>query len=524
MKKSFLLVILALFSESYLTAQNLHYELPDNANKMFAVKNYLKAKELYRDLYKNNLKNIKYKYRLGVSLLYTYEWKNGIEILEQAAKKVDCPQEVWFHLARGYHLTNRYDLAIKYYKKYTLINGAKADLVTQCKRNIQTCLNAKELVKHPLNVSFENLGKRINSKGKEYLPEITPAEDFILFTTRREGTTGRIYDIAGYYTADIYLSKYKYGKWSKARSLGYPNSYGNEQTAGISENGKFAFFYVNNPKSKNNLQVSEKKKTSFRKATEIKEKFINDKGNKQIAATVSKDNQTLIFASDRANGYGATDLYICKKLPNKKWGLPTNMGQTINTKYDDCYPYLTDNGNTLYFASKGHKTMGGYDIFKTTYNKKTKTWSIPKNIGYPINTPDDNLSICFNSTKKYAYVAAYRKDSYGDLDIYRVNFESKDPPYSTIKGFVVDKDSAIIKTPLHIDVFSKTSGDLKGSYETNTQKGSYLMILPPDVYEIIIDDPNKGTFKKRLVVRGRKYFRKEITANIQVIFNNDTPK
>ena len=307
----------------------------------------------------------------------------------------------------------------------------------------------------------------------------------------------------------------------RARSIGFPNSYGNEQSAGISENGTFIFYFVNNPKSKNNLQLSEKKKTSFKKSIKLKEKHINNKSSIQNSAVISNDQETLIFASDRNEGKGF-DLFISKKLPNGEWGKATGLGDHINTTYDECYPYLSDNAKTLYFASKGHNSMGGFDIFVSKYDDKTKTWSAPENLGYPLNTPDDNMNICFTQNKKYAYVASYRNDSYGDLDIYRVNFENTDPSYTTLKGLIVDKDSVAMTIPLTIEVFNKRTGDLQGIYEVNSSKGSYLMILPPDKYELTIEVPGEGTFKKTFTVQGRNRYKPEINRNIQITFEPET--
>lgn len=518
-----LIYILALFIVTIIStsifAQKLNYEISENAGKMYGFKNYERAVELYRSKYKKNMKDIKAKYRFGVCLIYTYDIADGIKLLESVTKEATTPAEVWFHLARGYHLSNRYDKATTLYKKYIATSGAKPELIEKSNRNIEMCVNAKIIIKKPLNISFENLGKRVNSKGKDFLPVITPDEGILLFTTRREGTTGRVYDLEGYYTADIYLSKYKYGKWSKTRSVGAPNSYGNEQTAGISEDGNLVIYYVNNPNSKNNLQISKKSRSSHKRSIEIKSKEINLSGSLQEAATISNDGNYLIFSSDRPEGNGRKDLYISRKLPNGEWGSPINMGTTINTTYDESYPYLSDNGYTLHFASTGHNSMGGYDIFVSHFDLAKKEWSKPVNIGYPINTPYNNTNICFNKTKKYAYTATHRKDSYGGLDIYRVDYLDTPPDYTTIKGFVLDTDSNTYNTQMTIEVFDKNTEELYGLYEVNSEKGSFIMILPPNTYEINIDIPGKGYFKQPLIVAGRNKYKKELNQNITVSFD-----
>jgi len=501
-------------------AQKLNYEISDNANKVFDLGNFQRAKELYREKHKKDLTDLKIKYKFGVCLANTYELADAIKILESVSKAPSTPTEVWYYLARAYHLSNKYDKAISLYKKYTNSDGAKTDLIEKVARNVEMCNNAKIIIKKPINVEFENLGKRVNSAGRDYLPMITPNESMLLYTTRRMGTTGRVYDLQGYYTADIFLAKYKYGKWSKARSVGAPNSYGNEQTAGISENGQYMIYHVNNPKSKNNLQISQKSRSSFKRSIQIKSKEINSGASLQISATISNDGNYLIYSSDKVGGIGRTDLYICKKLPNGEWAEPLNMGNTINTSFDEAYPYLSNNGYTLHFASTGHNSIGGYDIFVSHFDLAKKEWSKPVNIGYPLNTPYNNTSISYSENHKYAYVSTHRNDSYGDLDIYRVNFLDTPPSYSTVKGFVLDADSTVINKALKIEVFKKNTNELYGIYEVNPEKGNFIMILPPNKYEVNIDIPGLGYYKQPLIIEGRSKYRKEIKRNITVSFNS----
>ena len=501
-------------------SQKLNYEVSDNPARMFELKNYQRAKELYREKYKKDLSDKKIKYRFGICLVYTYEVDDGIKTLESISKDPVTPIEIWYHLARAYHLNNRYDKAISLYKKYNSTTGAKSDLILDTERNIEMCTNAKTLVQKPLNLQFENLGKHVNSKGKEYLPLITPDESMLFYTTRRLGTTGRVFDLEGYYTADIYLSKFKYGKWSKARSIGSPNSYGNEQTAGISEDGKTLLYYVNNPQSKNNLQISNKSRSSFKRAIKIESKEINNNTGIQSSAAISNNIDYIIFSSDKADGLGKNDLYICKKLPNGEWAKPINMGKSINTKYDESYPHLCDNGMTLYFSSTGHNSIGGYDIFVSHFDLAKKEWTKPTNVGYPLNTPHNNIAVSFSKNKKYAYVATHRKDSYGDLDIYKVDFIETDPLYTVIKGCILDTDSNSINTTLSIEVFNKKTDELCGIYEVNPTNGNFIMALPPNSYEINIDIPGKGDFKQPLIIAGRNKYKKERTHNITVTFDS----
>ena len=513
MKMKLTILLVMVLVSQVLWGQKLHYELPDNANKMYSNGNFMKAKELYRELYKKHQNNTEFKFRFGVSLLNSYEWEDGIKMLEQVSKKSDVSNEVWYYLGKGYHLTNRYDLAIKMFEKY-LENDANSEMAEKSRRRINMCNNAKQLVKFPVNTHFENLGKNINSKGKEYFPIVTPNEYQLMFTTRREGTTGRVYDLEGYYTADIYGATFRSGKWSKTRSIIYPNSYGNEQIAGISENGNYVFYYVDNPKEKNTLYMAEMGKRSYTKAKKIDNKLINDKSSKQLSATISNDGQLMVFSSEKKHGYGASDLYFVKKLPNGKWANPSNIGENINTNLNEINPYLIDEGKTLYFASEGHNSIGGYDVFKSSFDEETQTWSKPINIGYPLNTPDDNTSICFSENKQFVYLSAYRSDSEGDLDIYRVELKDEATQLTTVKGMVYNGDSTLVNYSMQIEAFKEEGGDLQGIFEVNHNKGSYIMILPPNKYVLKIADNTGKTVEKKLWIKDRNLYKEELEQNI----------
>lgn len=128
---------------------------------MFDLKNYERAKEIYRDQYKKDLTNKKLKYRFGTCLVYTYEVADAIKILESVASDPSTPIEVSFHLARAYHLSNRYDKAIALYKKYIATTGAKAEEIDISNRNIEMCNNAKALIKSHLILNLKTSVKTL---------------------------------------------------------------------------------------------------------------------------------------------------------------------------------------------------------------------------------------------------------------------------------------------------------------------------------------------------------------------------
>lgn len=127
---------------------------------------------------------------------------------------------------------------------------------------------------------------------------------------------------------------------------------------------------------------------------------------------------------------------MSRKLPTGQWGVPINIGAEINTKFNEDFPVFSSDGETIYFCSQGHNSMGGFDIFKSSWNNETQEWMSPVNLGHPINTPEDNMTISFAGSGTHAYVSAYREDGFGDLDIYKITFNGTDPVVTAIKGTI----------------------------------------------------------------------------------------
>lgn len=159
----------------------------------------------------------------------------------------------------------------------------------------------------------------------------------------------------------------------------------------------------------------------------------------ESAPSISPDSRTLYFSSDRPGGYGNRDLYMCTKLPNGKWGTAINLGPTINTKGNDLYPYIHADNQTLYYTSDGLPGYGNTDLY-ISRKMGINDWTSPENLGYPINTIEDEGSICISSDASTAYFASDRADSRGGLDLYKFELRDDIKPYKTlfVKGTVID--------------------------------------------------------------------------------------
>lgn len=198
------------------------------------------------------------------------------------------------------------------------------------------------------------------------------------------------------------------------------------------------------------------------------------KKNKSIVY-VPKSNDKLFFASYGDGTGKGKDIFIVRKLPNGQWSKPENLGAPINTEFDEDYPFLHPNGKVLYFASKGHNTMGGYDIFKSEFDVTAKKWTTPVNLDFPINSPDDDILFVTDSLEKIAYFSSGRYSPVGKIDVYKVYTERRPAEFAYIKGLVIKKhpDQSVRSI---IKVKNIANGENSGPFYAN-EKGEYSMQL-----------------------------------------------
>lgn len=460
---------------------------PRAANELYLHENYTEALEYYKYLVKADEKNIQYHLRLGVCYLSTYINKSLAIRHFQTVIDLDALDNtvnyaiVYYLLGKAYHFDYKFDEAISAFEKFLKQENITAEDSELAKQKIQFCYNAKELIKFPIQVQFENLGKEINSEFADYYPHIPADESFIVFNSKRQENAGLLYN--GSYASNVFISEVKEGKFKKARPIGgklNTKDY-NEAIIGMSANGREGIFYIDNNDDLIDLYLGEISDLSVTNIEILNPKY--NSNDLEIAASVSADGETLYIASKRKGGYGGSDIYRARKLPNGHWGELENLGPEINTPYDDVFPNISPDEKTLYFSSEGHTSMGGLDIFKAEWDEKERKWTSIKNLGSPVNTPEDDMNFRISSTGKYGYISAFRPGGYGDLDIYRVNFEDIDHRYSVLAGKIYAVNTNQIFEDVEVTVMS-SKGEFYGSYIPNRNSGRYVIIVPPGSYLI----------------------------------------
>lgn len=375
------------------------------------------------------------------SILYLEKALNG------TTKKVD--PKIRFYLAEAYQVNHNPERAIEEYKKYIVqvkkelkpeTKGVALELVelsrlqekaiSDAYKKIDECNNLVKHYKTPVKLKLANLGDSVNSPYADYDPFISLDESDLYFTSRRPSTKGGgKAEKDGEYYEDIYVSHKKNGKWVKAKPLNGMNKNTNDAITGLSFDGTKMFIYrdVNG----GDIYMSELK-SGWSKLKNLKE--INSEFH-ESSACMSVDGKTLYFVSDRPGGEGGRDIYMSTLDAENKWGKPVNMGSDINTSFDEDRIYVHPYTKALFFSSKGHNSLGGYDIFVCEY--QNGTWAKPKNLGYPVNDVDDDFSFVVTDDMKHGYYSSFKENGKGDKDIYFIDFENTETD-TTLKGLNVD--------------------------------------------------------------------------------------
>ena len=421
-------------------------EVYRKAVQFMELGDYNKSFEQFVILLRNNPQNAKLNYEAGIVLFEgSFDKSKSIPLFVNAMKYSQgggTLSDLYYYLGRAYHYDQNYLFAIASYNTFLAQASEQKipkSVVKEVEEYIDQCEKGKELVdanKDALNkvdrryrditkfytngnnyVKLINLGKYVNSEYSEYGPILLENDNFLLFTSRKEGSTGGEKYFDGQYFEDIYLAEKGGEVFGKVKNLNevpkFQNSLQNtpEHEATVSANASedLLFFYQGNQISQITLENS-----AWTPPTALTGSF-DKPGNYVTSALISPDEKSLVLVSDRQDSYGGRDLYMVNKKSDGTWGEMKNMGKTLNTNKDEASPYFS-NDTTLYFSSKGHSSIGGYDVFVSYYRKGE--WSKPKNLDIPINTAYDEINYIVSKDGKFAVYASNRTETYGEYDIF----------------------------------------------------------------------------------------------------------
>ncbi|MEE4196902.1 MAG: OmpA family protein [Bacteroidales bacterium] len=486
MRKIVLFIVFSLFAIDFYAQENPDAkEIFMDAEYYIMYEDYKEALPLYQKLTTLGKNDAYINYRIGECYLHIPGIKEkAIPYLEKARENISpkfkegsiketaAPEQTLFYLGKAYQVDNKLDKAIEYYQEFKELLAVddifNIDYVDQ---QIQTCMNAKELMRNPVRIKKTNLGEPVNNEFPNTRPVVSSNEDVLLYTTKL-----RFYDA-------IYFSEKNNGEWQDPENLTpVIRSDGEYYPSSLSNDGETLLLFKYEGYS-GDLYLSRYENGTWQVPTKLN-KNINSR-SWETNACLSPDGKIIYFVSDRKEGFGGLDLYQSTwNEETQSWGEAVNLGPEINTPFNEEMPALSEDGKTLYFSSQGHYNMGGFDIFYATQTDDNQ-WSTPVNIGYPINSTDDDLFFYPVKEGHFAYISCFDENGYGQEDIIRIEIFSPDHPYQVnVKGKVTLQDN---QTDFHAEDFSILIKDasktkILDSLRLDEETGEFSVDLTPGNY------------------------------------------
>ena len=500
------------------------------AKEYFRINDYDRALEGYLILDSIQPGNTLYNYRIGICYLHSNSKAKAYPHLEFAYNQEDAPNNILYELARAYHFGMEFEKAIisyESYKKQIRFKSIKSEDIelNELDRYIQMCRNGLRLVKNPItNTLVLNLGEDINSEYDDFAPLVNKNEDLLIFTSKRKAAENTKSDpLTGQFYESIFYSNKSGENWSEALSIGPAINQDNihNSAVGLSPQGDMLFIFQGDD-NRLSSRISGDLHISLRNNGQWSNPRPLDDINSQSwesSASITEDGSLMVFSSDRPGGFGGIDLYYSRKNPNGDWSVPENMGGFINTKFDEDGPFIHPNGNKLYFSSNGHNTMGGYDIFYSEFLEEMGRWTRPENLGYPVNSPDNDIFFVWSADGERAYFSSERTDTYGETDIYVLIRNNEHQLMVNLHGSIKDKIS-LLPVGGEIIVRDLLSNNLIGVYTADVDAGKfsidllagrkYMVLVKADGYrdEImrydILEDPGTNQLIKNVTLTRKK--------------------
>ncbi len=491
------------------------------AEEYIEASNYGKAIEMYLPLLDENPEDPLLNFYIGYCYLNTVNQKDEatkylaksvesspaegepqksfMDILRRTTILNEVPREARFFLGKAYHVNYKFQEALNVYNVLLpMLDPEEDDLFyAEIEREMRECQNGIVITKMPVEMKIESLGKTINSEYSDHSPVLSADESQLIFTSKRE-FEGSTLGASGEYDENLYVAyKNEDGTWSMPQSMGSDiNRSGiHDASVSVTTDGKQLYIYRDD-EGDGNLYFCKQEGSEWSAPEKLPEPINTEYFESH--ASISADGTELYFVSDRPVGekkflffrWGGEDkgkdIWVIKRTPDGEWGEPLNLGEKLNTELNESSPFIHPDG-TLYYSSQGHKTIGGYDIFKTAIDDNGE-WSEPENIGYPINTTGNDVFYVVSANGERAYYASEQKssESLGGADIYQIGFSDDNVNNLAIFGGVVKLSDGKSPKDVKITVTEIETEEVDGIYMCDVTTGRYITIFGP-TKEYIID-------------------------------------
>ena len=480
---SFLLIIFIFPLQNSAQKINIKTKFKE-AEESFVFGEKLKTYNTYLEILEQYPDNSFYNYKMGITCFFIPQYRSiALNYFDKANKLVSsksknsfketkAPIETWYYIGMIHHLNYYFDSAIVYLNKFIEYSNDKF-LIEESNYIITACKNGLDYLNAPLDLMIMPVGSNINSEYDDHSPAISGDMKTLIFTSRRKGTGEELLEDEQYFE-DIYISHYKDEQWTEPTGISRNiNTDNHEASVGLSTDGTSLFIYqgING----GDIYISNFDGISWSIPEPLGEE-INSK-YKESHVSISIDKKELFFSSNRKGGFGGMDIYKSILREDGTWGKAKNLGEKVNSEYNEDSPYLVANDSALFFSSDRPGSIGGFDIFRTRLNKNGN-WSKPENIGYPINSPDDDLYYIESQDGKMALYTSNQSGLSGDINLYSMFLPESEPTVAVISGGIVPLSKENVLKELKISVVDVKTGDTIQTYYPDEETGLYTLILP----------------------------------------------
>ena len=451
--------------------------------KCFKKEQYKNAYPYFEQVLKTDPENLNALYKSGVCNLHRFSKEQALVNLEKVyAKDSTYNKYLYFWLARAYHLNYEFDKALIFYNKFQENISKKKIQYKEVERYKYQLICGADYISNPGNYNVRNVGATINSSYSEHSPVLSHTDTLLLFTSRRANVIDKKEEYDGEPFENIFYShKIDSITWSTPESFQL-NTSGHDASIQLYDNDTklFIYSYLHG----GDIYTSENVNGTWSAPVSLNE--INSI-DFEADVFLTADGKTLYYATNHFKRDGDLDIYYLTKNADNSWSKPQALSSLINTDEDEDAPYISADGKTMYFSSRGHTSMGGYDIFKSTLDT-TGNWTKPVNLGYPVNTPDEDLYFILSHTSAKGYLSSYRTGGYGEKDIYEVT------PIEVvgIKGLLVDKHNSPVKREgllVQIIPVETASKNAKSNQAAVANDGTFAAVaLSDNQYTVVVLD------------------------------------
>ncbi|MFL5763358.1 MAG: OmpA family protein [Bacteroidia bacterium] len=446
MKMKFLSMVLLLLSAQGFSQVRKLIRKAENA---IYTGEYYKGRDYYLQALSTDTAN--YEANLGAGLAMAYyleDFEGCLPYLEAALrltpakqKKKNATIELCYALGKTYHYLGRYTEALAYYQKMLEYDEPENEMYQpELTKRIADCkyAMANPQFTDPGKWYVVNAGRTINTPMPEYVPVLIGDNKMIFTSKRKDDPKEKINHDNGKYFESMYITDINNGYTSSPSRYSIPALSGkskfknsNESVISLMPGGKKIFIYKDQKLYEGDLVATTKEPDKISKNINF-DKYQNH-------AFIGQTGDVLYFTSESDQGFGGNDIYRSVKQADGSWGPAENLGETINTIFEEEAPFISSDGQTLFFASNGHPGYGGFDIYKSTL--EDGKWTTPVNMGQPINSPANDLFYVGSADGSVGYMSSSRKGGKGDMDIYKINYTDKLPKNCNSDlsaGFAID--------------------------------------------------------------------------------------